>query len=120
MGREKTDKKTDHEWYCLLREAQGDLTAWTQKGLKFMINSEGFIHDSLFCEYAYIINLDDGLLEFYQGFNKNPEAPGRYADYQDNGYCGVALVDTIALDDIFQYSPMHIQGIVEKWEKMTE
>ena len=65
-----------------------------------------FLYDSLFCEYAYIINLDECVLEFYKGFNKNPKANGRYANntiYRDeNSYYGVALIDTIPLKDLFE------------------
>lgn len=31
-----------------------------------------FINDSLFCEFAYLVNLDDQTLEVYKGFNKTP------------------------------------------------
>jgi len=60
-----------------------------------------FLFDSLFCEYAYIINLDENILEFYIGFNKNPEADGRYAyKIGERGYCGVRLAKTMKLEDI--------------------
>jgi hypothetical protein len=38
-----------------------------------------FLGDSVFCEYAYILNLDTAELEYYQGRNTDPAAPGRYA-----------------------------------------
>ena len=53
------------DWYCLLRDAQGDIEAFT-KGLKYMIEYSSFIN-SLMCEYIYIINLDTNELEFYIG-----------------------------------------------------
>jgi hypothetical protein len=31
-----------------------------------------FAADSLFCEYAYVINLDKNILEIYRGFNESP------------------------------------------------
>ena len=65
------------DWYCLLREAQGDLNAY-KSGLKYMIDSSDFIQDSLFCEYAYIINLDTNCLEFWVGFQKEPCEGNRY------------------------------------------
>lgn len=40
-------------------------------GLGLSLNTE-FAGDSLFCEYAYLINLDTKELEFYSGFNKSP------------------------------------------------
>ena len=65
------------EWYCLLRETQGNLTPY-KHGLKYMIDSCDFIKDSLFCEYAYIINLDTNCLEFWRGFQDKPCEGNRY------------------------------------------
>lgn len=72
----------------------------------FCINNN-FLKDSLFCEYAYIINLDNNTFEFYVGFNKNPNAKGRYAKYKiDNligeKYYGVKLKKVIPLNDIIK------------------
>ena len=44
----------------------------------YMIDSSDFIKDSLFCEYAYIVNLDSGMLEFWKGFQKEPDPGNRY------------------------------------------
>lgn len=35
-------------------------------------NREDFAADSLFCEWAYVVDLDKGTLEVYEGFNKEP------------------------------------------------
>lgn len=37
--------------------------------------STEFAGDSLFCEWAYVINLDDMILEVYKGFNEAPLPP---------------------------------------------
>lgn len=98
---------TEKDWYCLLREAQGDFEVY--KGdLKYMIDSHDFLMDSLFCEWAYIINLDNGTLEIYEGFNKGENTNGRYAlkpknthnDSRDTKYYGVGLINTIPLDEV--------------------
>lgn len=62
-----------------------------------------FLGDSLFCEYAYIINLDTNMLEYYKGFNKDPKAPGRYSNFKnsESGYYGISLKKEIPLQDIF-------------------
>lgn len=86
--------RSDKDWYCLLRDAQGKPDAWLKQGLRYMIDSKTFLEDSLFCEWAYIIDLDNKVLEIYKGFNKDPLA-GRYAnipEVPDNGYIGVGLV----------------------------
>lgn len=69
------------DWYCLMREMQGQLIAHAQTG--YMIDGHEFLKDSLFCEYAYIVNLDDNTLEFYRGFNSKPNGRGRYAKLMD-------------------------------------
>lgn len=91
------------DWYCLLRKAQGDLFPYN-RDLRHMIDSHTFLYDSLFCEWAYIINLDREVLETYRGFNEDPRAPGRYARYgrltSNQGYAGVALIDELPLTAI--------------------
>lgn len=64
--------QSTEDWYCLLRNAQGEPEAYAS-GLKYMIDSQDFIKDSLFCEYAYIINLDTEKVEFYIGFQNTPQ-----------------------------------------------
>ena len=87
------------EWYALLRETQGDLVEIVNCG--FMIDSKEFLLDSLFCEYAYIINLDTNMLEVYKGSQKDPDkGAGRYVGQKaENGreYFGVSLVKEIPL-----------------------
>lgn len=70
-------KQDEQDWYCLLRDAQGDLSAY-DRGLKYMIDNHDFIFDSLFCEYGYIINLDTNRLEIYVGFQKVQDETSRY------------------------------------------
>ena len=40
--------------------------------------STGFAADSLFCEWAYVVDLDDRTLEAYKGFQKAPHKLGRF------------------------------------------
>lgn len=68
------------EWYVLLRELQGGkmLPHILNGTLKHMIENNDFIRDSLFCEYAYVIDLDRDVIEFYQGFQHRPDTTNRY------------------------------------------
>jgi len=70
--------QTLEDWYCLLRGVQfgGFLWGVAAGELEHMIDGFDFLKDSLFCEYAYIINLDDMTLDFYRGFNKEPVENG--------------------------------------------
>lgn len=71
------------DWYCLLRKAQGNPNVY-KSGLKYMVDNSEFIKDSLFCEYAYIINLDTECLEFWVGFQNKPDANNRYGTESDD------------------------------------
>ena len=52
-----------------------------------MEDNSDFIKDSLFCEYAYIINLDTHDLEYWRGFQEEPDPFNRYGcDVRDNYY----------------------------------
>lgn len=71
-------------------------------------NSIGFAGDSLFCEYAYIIDLDAGVLEIYEGFNRTPITEGRFISNDPklersnnpDGYEPVKLVRFYPLSDL--------------------
>lgn len=67
-------------------------------------NSINFAADSLFCEYAYVIDLDKGTFEVFKGFNKTPLVEGdrffgiKSDDASSQGYHPVKLVHTFQLD----------------------
>lgn len=91
--------RSSEDWYCLLREAQGNPEAYF-KGLKYMEDNHDFIQDSLFCEWGYIINLDTKMLEIYRGFQKTFQNNRYKINKPDKGgYYNCALVKEIPLDD---------------------
>lgn len=73
----RVSDRSENDWYCLLRNAQGKLLKLLEVGL--FLNGNNFILDSLFCEWGYILNLDTVELEVYKGFQKQPHQEGRYA-----------------------------------------
>lgn len=90
------------EWYSLIREAQGNMDAYLREGLKYMIDGQDFLKDSLFCEWAYIVNLDSNVLEVYKGFQTEPDM-NRYYDesLEKEEYKNCKLIASIELEDIF-------------------
>jgi len=70
--------RDEYSWYCLLRGTQGTLKPYIAKGLRYMIDSSTFIYDSLWCEYAYIVNLDKNQFEFYKGLQLRLDPTNRY------------------------------------------
>jgi len=106
---ETVGTQTKNDWYCLLRDLQGNLIDTLVTG--YMIDSIGFANDSLFCEWGYLINLDDGLLEVYHGFQTAPHNKGRFAwpegktpkpKYEGDAceYYPIALIAVFPLNDI--------------------
>ena len=82
LGAERERK----EFYSLLRGYQGvaGLDAILSGQLKHITKDPEFIKDSLFCEYAYILDLDREVLEYYEGFTKVKPSP----DYEFGTECG--------------------------------
>lgn len=67
-----------------------------------LVDSLGFAADSLFCEWAYVIDFDTNVLEVYKGFNTT-EAVGRFKDMpteEDSEYKPVTLIQTYPLDKL--------------------
>lgn len=116
---EVVSTKSVDDWYCLLRNLQGnfdeyqDLIDNDEAKTIFMTDCISFIKDSLFCEYAYIINLDDEVLEFYEGFQKEAQKGNRYGETEEDGYYPCKLVFTISLDEIIESD---IDSMVEQME----
>ena len=74
-----------------------------------LYNSISFAADSLFCEWAYVINFDTNKFEVYTGFNKNPVNNQRfsYLNYNHDArpdrkkeYYPVKLVALYSLDSL--------------------
>lgn len=68
--------QSEDDWYCLTREMQGDLGLTLGSG--YMLDRSNFPLDSLFCEWAYIVDLDAEVFEVYAGFQKTLPKQGRW------------------------------------------
>lgn len=96
--------QTGTDWYGVLRELQGKIMDTLTVG--YAADGNDFIKDSLFCEYGYILNLDESNLEIYRGFQHSPHTLGRYAvasmeeDNIGSKYYPCALVETFSFDNL--------------------
>lgn len=92
---------TGRDVYSLVRGLQGQLDKVLELGI--MTNANTFVDDSLFCEWAYVLNLDTGKFEIYKGFQKDILVRrGRYQEAEfklREGYGPVALVAELPIDD---------------------
>ena len=67
---------TGADWYAWLRDCQGDLSAYLRAG--YWPDGLSFAQDSLFCEWGYLVNLDNQTVEVFRGFNKEGRTEGRF------------------------------------------
>lgn len=76
--------KFKKKWPHLSRDCGGDIIGLIASGkVKEVYVETDFPADSLFCEWAYVIDLDAGVFEVYRGFNQKPlEADARFYDLQ--------------------------------------
>ena len=61
------------DWYSYLRESQGKPEIYRDTDLLYMIDSEDFLEDAIFCEWAYIYNLDTKTLNVYKSEKNSNE-----------------------------------------------
>ena len=89
------------DMYSFLRHFQGDLEKYIENPeVNFLTSSEGFIKDSLMCEWGYIINLDTNALEVWKGFQSTPSPKNRYGTKKDGEYYPCKMIEEISFEDI--------------------
>lgn len=71
-----SEQSTD-DWYCLTRGTHGSIGEMLSCG--YILDSHTFPFDSLFCEWAYIVDLDRHKFDAYKGFQTELPKKGRWA-----------------------------------------
>lgn len=84
-------------WQALLHPVRGDLKALV-RGLRYMVDEHKVLLDSIVCEWAYIVDVDEDTLEIYRGFQKHLGS-GRYNHkmHEHPDFTGVALLQAIPM-----------------------
>lgn len=70
-----------------------------------LVNGFDFGYDSLFCEWVYVIDLDKGVFELYEGFNKSDNIEGLWATNKSQvegskDYKAITRVKSFPLDSL--------------------
>ena len=108
----------DEYWYQTLRGTQGDIKAILES--RYLLDSNSFILDSLFCEWGYIVNLDEETLEVYKGGQEKRTQHGRYAKLPPtDGYYPCALVQVFDFGLIIDHLEM-VLGLMATLEAEDE
>lgn len=90
----------------LHRDTAANVLKMIQDGnVRLLKNDIDFAADGLFCEWAYVIDLDKRRFEVYTGFHKEPLTErDRFYFLKDkeagNGYSGIHMVTSWSLDDL--------------------
>jgi hypothetical protein len=91
----------------LSRDMAAEVLEWVYNNEDSVIklkNEEPFAADSLFCEFAYVIDLDFGTFEVYQGFNQSPlvetERFYHLQEQSEGGYYPVKLLKQFWLNNL--------------------
>jgi len=97
------NRRSLHDWYALGRNLQnGNMLTEVYSGyVTEMPDDNNFVKDSLFCEFGYIVNLDERTLEFYRGFSREPQKGNPFGETpNEDGYYPISLEGSVPLSDI--------------------
>lgn len=88
------------DWYCLLHKTQGNPALILRAGV--IEDAGAFPCNSLFAEWGYLVDLDRGVFEVYEGVQQSPHDRGRFAGRPSacDGYAPVALAASWPLAEL--------------------
>ena len=89
-----SSRSTD-DWYCLTHKSQGSIEKMIDCG--YILDASTFPLDSLYCEWAYMVDFDNRQFEVYEGWNLGKASKGRWANLPYNKTTGYGAVDLKAI-----------------------
>lgn len=95
--------KVKNKYPTLSRDQGAEILHLVMGGHCNLQDSSSFAADSLFCEWGYVIDLDNNKFEVYTGFNKSPlELNERFYSLQKDGsdYYPIKLVAYFDIDNL--------------------
>jgi hypothetical protein len=94
-----------------------DIDDCIENNTKFLLqDNTDFMHDSLMCEWAYVVNIDTNELEIYKGFRQSKPI-GRFRDIEPQGkYYAVSLVRVYNLNNLPAKMPKNINADYDEIE----
>jgi len=126
LSEEERDKIYNSNWKSEYPQLSRDIGAeilnliFEDKIPEVLINSINFAGDSLFCEWAYLLDLDNEVLEIYRGFNKEElSKENRFYDIplDHNEYRQVKLWKKFEFGEL---SKNTMEKLEQEWEKEDE
>lgn len=108
---------TEDNWYALLFKVHGNLNLYKNE-LKYMIENNDTIKNSIYCRWGYIINLDKNELEIYVGGQREPQDNRYKIDIPDKyGFYNCKLFKSIPFHEIDSNTMDHIN---EEYENLRD
>lgn len=102
----KNSKDPTRDYAHLSRDTGANiLNMIMTENIVFVRNDLSFAGDSLYCEWAYVIDLDSNKFEIYEGFNTEKITSGRFLSCDENltktdGYEPVKMVKKYSISNL--------------------